>query len=304
MPPVPLIYIIILNWNGWQDTLACVESCHKLTWPNFRIMVVDNASTDGSEENLRQNLVDVEIIQSGANLGFAGGNNIGIRRALGCGADYVWLLNNDTVVEPQALSKLVAAAEKDLSVAIAGSKIFYHAEPLKIWSTGGMWKKGRLHLRQRGANQLDQGQFEELCEVDSVSGCSMLVRSTAIEKIGIMDESFFLYWEDTEWCARARLGGYKVLSVPGSHIWHKVSVSTKPGSYTQYYYFTRSGLSFLMRNDPLLLTVFGLYIFLFGIKSAMVGNAQPLKGFVGGCIDFLLGKKGPMPLKASSRPRC
>jgi GT2 family glycosyltransferase len=291
---VPFVSIIILNWNGWRDTLACVESCQKLTWPNFRIVVVDNASTDGSEGLLRQNPSDVEIIQSGANFGFAGGNNIGIRHSLACGADYVWLLNNDAVANPQALTMLVEAAENDLSVGIAGSKIFYHAEPLKIWSTGGIWEDGRLHRRMRGANQLDEGQFNEACEVGSVSGCSMLVRAATIEKIGLMDEGYFLYWEDTEWCARARAGGYKVLVVPTSHIWHKVSISTRQSSYPQFYYFTRNGFSFLREHDPRLLPAFALYSVLFGLKSLFLRNAQPLKGLVHGCTDFIQGKRGPM----------
>jgi hypothetical protein len=293
---LPNVSVIILNWNGWQDTLACVESCHRLDWPNFNIVVVDNASTDGSEELLRQNLADVVIIQSGANLGFAGGNNVGIRHALECKADYVWLLNNDAVADPQALTALVECMEKHRDVAIAGSKIFYHAEPRKIWSAGGLWEKGRLHLRQRGANQVDQGQFEELCEIDSVSGCSMLVRSTFIEKIGLMDEEYFLYWEDSEWCARFRSRGYKVLFVPSSKVWHKVSVSTRQSSFSQYYYYTRNGFSFLWENDFFLLPIFGFYNLLFGFKSMIFGNMQPLQGLMRGGFDFMMGRKGSIRL--------
>jgi GT2 family glycosyltransferase len=162
-----------------------------------------------------------------------------------------------------------------------------------------MWKKGRLHWRQRGANQLDEGQFDEPCGVDSVSGCSMLVRTTAIKKIGLMDEGYFLYWEDTEWCARARAGGYKVLLLPGSLVRHKVSVSTRQSSFPQYYYYTRNGFSFLREHDPCLIPVFAFYNLLIGLKSLLVGNAQPLKGLVHGCIDFVLGKKGQKPPAAS-----
>jgi len=125
----PLVHIIIVNWNGWRDTLDCIETCRKLTWPNYSIVVVDNASSDGSEENLRRHLEEMDIIQSGANLGFGGGCNIGIRQALERGADYVWLLNNDAVADPQALTILVEAMENDKAVGIAGSKIYYHNEP-------------------------------------------------------------------------------------------------------------------------------------------------------------------------------
>ncbi len=290
----PLVFIIILNWNGWRETLACVESCQRLTWPHFNIVVVDNGSTDGSEEFLRKNLAGIEIIQSGTNLGFAGGNNIGVRHALVSGAKYVWLLNNDAVTDSQALGFLVEAMEDNRTAAIAGSKIFYHAEPWKIWSAGGMWEKGRLHLRQRGANQVDKGQFDKLCEVDSISGCSMLVRSAVIEEIGLMDDSYFLYWEDSEWCARTRSKGYKVMFVPESKVWHKVSVSTKQSSFSQYYYYTRNGFAFLRENDPLLLPVFGLYNLLFGVKSMIFGNMQPLQGIIRGSLDFSMGRKGPI----------
>jgi GT2 family glycosyltransferase len=299
----PSVAIIILNWNGWRDTLACVASCRQLTWPNFRIVVVDNASTDGSEGFLRQALDDVEFIQSGGNLGFAGGNNKGIRYALEQGADYVWLLNNDAVADSQALTMLVEATEKDQDIGIAGSKIFYHDEPHKIWFAGGMWEKGWLHWRQRGANRIDKGQFNEAGEIGSVSGCSMLVRSSVISKIGLMDESFFLYWEDTEWCARAGVGGYKVALVPGSHVWHKVSSTTKKSGFSQYYYFTRNGFFFLRRYDPCLLVVFGFHAVLFGLKSLLAGDTQPLQGLVRGGIDFMRGRRGPLAIaEASNNP--
>ncbi|SPP99894.1 Glycosyltransferase [Candidatus Sulfobium mesophilum] len=292
MTRLPLVFIVVLNWNGWRDTLACVESCLRLTWPNFRMVIVDNGSTDDSEDYLRRKLNDVEVIQSGSNLGFAGGNNVGIRHALNSSADYVWLLNNDAVADPGALTGLVEAMEREASVGIAGSKIYYYDEPRKIWFAGGMWEKGRLRLRHRGADMIDEGQFDEMCEVGSVSGCSMLVRSSAIRDIGLMEEGYFLYWEDVEWCARAREKGYKILFAPGSRIWHKASSSAGKSSFSQYYYSTRNGFFFLQRHDPLLLPVFAAYNMLFGLKSAACGNLQPLRGLAHGFGDFVRGKRG------------
>ncbi len=289
----PLVFIIILNWNGWRDTLACVESCRRLTWPNYRIVVVDNSSTDGSGEFLRQHLRDEDILQSGSNLGFAGGCNVGIRDALSSGAAYVWLLNNDTVADPEALTLLVAAMEREKTVGIAGSKIYYHDDPRRIWSAGGIWEKGRLRLYQRGAHKLDEGQFEEMCEVGSLSGCSMLISTAAIQRIGLMDESYFLYWEDTEWCARALEKGYKILFVPGSRIWHKVSASAGENSFSQYYYYIRNGFYFLRRYDIRSLPRFILFNLLFAILSISKGNAQAVRGIARGFVDFLRNEKGP-----------
>jgi GT2 family glycosyltransferase len=297
----PLVFIVILNWNSPNDTIASVESCLKLTWPNFRIVVVDNGSTDGSEDLLRSRLKDVEIIQSGSNLGYAGGNNVGIRHAMNNGADYVWLLNNDAVADPQALAALVEAMEADPAIGLAGSKIYYQQDPRRIWFAGGIWAKGRLRLRHLGAHKLDEGQFDELRETGSVSGCSMLVRSACVHDAGLMKEDYFLYWEDTEWCARAEEKGYKVLFVPGSRVWHKVSSSAGQSSFNQYYYYTRNGFFFLREYDPLLTPVFAAYNLLFVLKCLTFGNAQPLRGFMRGFFAFVKGEKGP--IQSTSAPR-
>jgi GT2 family glycosyltransferase len=288
-----LVAIIILNWNSWPDTLACVASCRKLTWPNVRIVIVDNGSTDRSEEIFKERCPDVEIIQTGANLGFAGGNNIGIGHALELGAEYVWLLNNDAVAGPEALTMLVEAMEAEPAAAVAGSKIYYHDDPVRIWCAGGIWRKGRLRLRQRGANQLDKGQFDRLVPVGSVSGCSMLLRTSAIREIGLLDEVYFLYWEDTDWCARAGRHGYSVLFVPASRVWHKVSATVAARSHLQYYYNTRNGLIFCMRHDRASLPVFLLYVAADVSVGLLRGNRNMLRGAREGVADFLRGASGP-----------
>ncbi len=288
----PLVCIVILNWNRWRDTLECVESCRGLTWPNFRIVLVDNGSTDDSEERLRSQLPDVEVIQSGSNLGFAGGCNAGIRFALNSGADLVWLLNNDAVTDPEALTMLVGAMEGDASTGIAGSKIYYYDDPRRIWFAGGLWEKGRLSLRHRGAQQLDEGQFDRICEMGSVSGCSMLIRASVIHAIGLMDESYFLYWEDVEWCARAAACQFRVIFVPDSHVWHKVSVSAGLGSLSQHYYWTRNGFAFLRRYDPHSIIYLAAYGLLSGFRYLAAGNVQPLHGMARGFIAFVRREKG------------
>src|SRR6056297_688817 len=131
------VYIVILNWNNFQETIDCVESCKKLTYSNFKILLVDNGSTDGSEDILKKEFPGIPLIQTGENLGYSGGNNAGIRHALEQGADYIWLLNNDTVVDPQCLAKMVQTAESSNQIGMVGSKIFYHHSPDILWYAGG-----------------------------------------------------------------------------------------------------------------------------------------------------------------------
>lgn len=292
MTHLPLVYIIILNWNGWQDTMACVESCASLSWPNCRVIIVDNDSSDGSEDVLRQHFPELEIIQTGENLGFAGGNNAGIRRAFEHGADYVWLLNNDTVVDSLSLTTMVNAMETVPLAAIAGSMVYYHDTPNKIWFAGGNWEKGRLRLRHRGAYQLDEGQFDEPCELGSVTGCSMLIRAVALRDLGLLEESYFLYWEDTELCARAGMKKYKIIFVPASHVWHKVSSTTQAGSELQYYYHTRNGLHFLWCHDPMRIPFFILYLTADVAVARIRGNREVVRGYWQGIVDFFRGSMG------------
>src|SRR5689334_13312211 len=135
-PMSPSVSVVLLNWNGWKDTIPCVESLRQLGYANVQIVVVDNASTDESEERIRAACPDVTLLQSGANRGFAGGNNVGIRYALEHSADYVWLLNNDTLVRPNTLSALVARAESDPRIGFVGSKILYASRPDLVWYAG------------------------------------------------------------------------------------------------------------------------------------------------------------------------
>jgi GT2 family glycosyltransferase len=288
----PLVYVVILNWNGWRDTVACVESCRELTWPNYRVLVVDNGSTDGSEELLRARLPEVRILQSGRNLGFSGGNNVGIRYALDAGAEYVWLLNNDAEAAPEALEALVDALESTPTAAAATSKIFLHDDRQRLQFAGGLWEKGRLRLRLRGTNEVDRGQFDDTLGLGSASGCSMLLRASVIREIGLMDESYFLYWEDTEWCARAQRSGYLVRFAPKSHVWHKVSATARQSSFGQSYYFVRNGFFFLLRYDPVLLPLFTVTSILSCLKCLLARQSPAARGHLRGFVDFLRGRRG------------
>lgn len=287
-----MVYIIILNWNGWQDSTECIESCRKLSYSNFRILIVDNGSTDGSESILRERFPELEIIQTGANLGFAGGNNVGIRYALEHGADYVWLLNNDTIADPDALTQLVNVAGSDGRIGIVGSKIFYHTKQDKLWFAGGIWRSTKSYATHRGLNEDDSGQYDEICGVDFITGCSLLVKAAVIEDIGFMNEDYFLYWEDVDWNALAAKHGWRLLYVPSSIVFHKISASIGNTSYLANRYYTRNCLLFFQRHEVRRLPMLVLYIINDAIKLWRGGQLDTARGSLHGLKDFLLRRFG------------
>jgi hypothetical protein len=247
-----LTWIIILNWNGYRDTIECVESCRRLQHPARRILVVDNGSTDGSERVLRDRWTDVNFLQTGANLGYSGGNNVGIRYALDRGAAYVWLLNNDARVAPDCLTHMVESVSDDRQVGIVGGKIYCLDRPNVIWSAGGTLDLAAGGAaRHIGENREDQGGYDAPACVDYVPGCSMLVRRETFSSIGLLDENYFLYFEDVDFCLRARTEGWTVRYEPRAKAWHREG-SRKHGlfSATFIYYFLRNRLYLMKRFAP------------------------------------------------------
>lgn len=246
----PLVYIIILNWNSKADTIECLQSLHKLQYPNFRVVFVDNGSTDGSEDAVRSAFSSVEVIQTGCNLGYAGGNNVGIRYALAHGADYVWLLNNDTVVAERALTHLVDTALNNLHTAFIGSKIYYHNSPKRIWCVGGSINIEAGGVTDHpGMGQEDAGQFEDVADVGYVSGCSLLASKEAIEDLGVLPEEYFLYFEETDWNVAAQRRGWRTLLAPASHVWHKYENAEEYNERFIYYSF-RNRIHIVRKYSP------------------------------------------------------
>jgi len=288
------VFIVILNWNGWKDTIECVESCLDLTHSDFTILIVDNSSTDNSQSILQDKFPDIDVLQSGGNLGFSGGNNIGIRHALANGADYIWLLNNDTRVDPNALSALMSVADSDSRTGIVGSKLFYYDEPNKVAFAGGCWKQSPQHPYHLGVDEDDHGQFDEIREVDFVTGCSLLIKSAVIEDIGEMPEEYFLYWEDIDWNACAEKKGWKIVYVPQSRVWHKVSASTGGKPMTQVYYNVRNRLLFMSRHQPLRVFATLMQTALTTAGFAMKGDKSRALAYFKGLRDYLCKRFGEM----------
>ncbi len=245
----PKVCIIILNWNAWEATRDCLRSLENVDYPNFETLVVDNASSDGSVDQLNSRFPSIPIIRNNANLGFAGGNNVGILCALRRKADYVLLLNNDTTVSRFFLRALVEAAEADPKVGLANPKIYYADPPDRIWYAGGsfsLWRGFAKHFHQ---GRKDASESTTPQEVSFVTGCALLVKSEVIRSAGLLDERFFLVSEDTDWSIRARQAGYRAVYAPGARIWHNESYTVRKisGKQLRDYYNVRNSL-LLMRK--------------------------------------------------------
>ena len=244
----PQVAIIVLCWNGVSDTLECLRSLRGVDYPDLRVIVVDNGSTDDTFDAVSDQFPEVELIQTGENLGFAGGNNVGILHAIETGADAVLLLNNDTVVDANFLRPLVDTLYQSEAIGATNPTIYYYDEPKVIWAAGGRldWITGVAY--QRHLNEVDLGQLKEPEEIDYGVGTALLIKREAIEATGLLDPNFYLYYEETDWCCRARDAGYSTVLVPSSKIWHKISKSIGEGNPRQAYYFSRNRLLFLSKR--------------------------------------------------------
>jgi hypothetical protein len=221
----PLTYVIVLNWNGRDDTLECLASLRDSAGPSVCILVVDNGSVDGSQEAIRREHPGVILLETGSNLRFAGGNNAGIRFALEKGAEQIMLLNNDTTVDPAFLGAMTDTLQSSTDIGIVAPKILYSADPGRLWYAGGEISFWTGTMRHRGIREPDDGVPGIPCETGYASGCCLLAKRITVERIGLLDESYFMYSEDADWCMRARRAGFRVMYEPRARVWHKVSVS-------------------------------------------------------------------------------
>lgn len=220
------VFIIVVNYNNYNDTIECVESLKDIDYENYQIIIIDNGSQNDSYDELKKKLPNCLIMRSDKNLGFAGGNNLGIKYALTNGADYILLLNNDTIVEKDFLTYMVKAAEEDEKIGIVGGKINYYDKKDCIWFAGGKidWLKFRVeHIGQR---EIDRGQYDKRCEITFMTGCCMLIKRKVFEKVGLLPEEYFMYFEDVDFCVRASEAGFKIIYEPKAKIYHKVGFSS------------------------------------------------------------------------------
>lgn len=243
------VFLIILNWNGKKDTLACLDSLSKIQHP---VIIVDNGSKDDSVIAIRQNYPQYHLIETGENLGFAEGNNVGIRYALDKGADYILLLNNDTIADPFMVQAFLDTMQSDSKIGILGAKTYLFDRRDTFDHFGGNWdaKTGQFNLV--GLRQIDDGvSWETSQPIDYACGCALFIKRAVFEKIGLLEPKFFLVWEDADFCFRARKAGFSIQTCPQAKMWHKVSASFVGGKTHTSYFWWRNRLLWIERNCKL-----------------------------------------------------
>lgn len=308
----PKVCIVVLNWKRWGDTVECLESLSRITYPNYEVVVIDNGSGDDSVVKIREycdgGLIPefrfapydrankpirilayskevaerggrpedeeafskwnpksrIKLIALDNNLGYAGGNNVGMKYAVNSqGTAFVLLLNDDTVVDPDFLTEMVRISNSDPSTGIVGPKIYFNDFDERrdvINSAGGTVNYLVGKSPMRGNGEVDTGQYDSPSEVDFVSGSSILIKTDVIGKVGLLDEKFFAYWEETDFCVRAARQGVKVMYAPKAKIWHKIDLTKR--SETRDYYMTRNRFWFMKRNATSLQSLaFAAYFF-------------------------------------------
>jgi GT2 family glycosyltransferase len=291
------VYIIILNWNGKEDTIECLNSVLRMNYPNYEVVVVDNGSIDGSVGAIRKTFPQVMIIANQKNLGFAGGNNVGIRYALDQDSDFIFLLNNDTCVDAELLNELVSAYRSVHNPGFLGCKIFFYDKPDIVQHYGGRYAYNDiLKGYHYGEGEKDDGRFNDIVESEYVTGCAIIAHRSLLENIGLLDERFFVYWEDGDWCLRARAAGFKNYVAPSAKLWHKVSASNRNSSSVNIFYTTRNRHLFAKKHGFQLRPLYWSYVLVRDVlKTQWNQRFSAVYYILFGHFFALLGIYGKMP---------
>jgi len=247
-------YAIVLSWNGREDTLRCLESLIHIEHPDLAIICVDNGSTDGSQQDIRERFPQVVLIEAGVNLGYAGGNNLGLRHAREHGARWMMLVNNDATVAPDVIDGFERAAQKHRRAGILAGKVYFADRPHTIWFAGQRVSELLGYSgRPRGYGRADGPRYSHMRPTGRAVGALMAISREAIETVGLLDEDLFAYVEDVDWALRTRRAGLEVLFVPDARAWHRVSASTggEMASTHTLYYGVRNTVAVLERRRPL-----------------------------------------------------
>ena len=302
-------WLIVLSWNGREDTLACLRSLRELRGGGIAIVCVDNGSTDGSPEAVREQHPEVQLVENGRNLGFSGGNNAGIGHALERGAEWVVLVNNDAVLAPDAIERLRAAADARPAAGMLAGKLFFDEPPDRIWFAGQrFWPALGYSGRPHGYGRSDAPRYRRAGPTDRAVGAFMAASRDLIDRVGVLDDELFAYAEDVDWSLRAREAGFEVWFVPDAVAWHRVSGSTggERASTHALYYGVRNTIAVCERHlsfrQPLkqLRRWFILAIFLFQALALSEGRRPFVDAVRAGYRDVVAGRFGERPARSSN----
>lgn len=289
----PKVSIIILNWNGLQDTLECLESLKKITYKNFETIIVDNGSARDEAGEIQRKFPEVSVIKNSTNEGFCGGNNIGAKLALKSNPDYLLFLNNDTILKPDFLNKLIEFTEANPKTGIAGPLILYYQEPDYVYSCGGEFNawlclSKDYHFAHKSSQR----------NLNFISGCAFLIKTNLVKKIGLWDEDFFTYWDETDYCLRAKKAGFDIACVPQSVIYHKVARTNIYLSRRYVYYMVRNNLLMAKKHakwyqwPSILINFLARRWFGYFFKLLLTKNYKAIPAIFVGTWDFIKGSYG------------
>ncbi|MEO7908690.1 MAG: glycosyltransferase family 2 protein [Roseiflexaceae bacterium] len=290
MQSLPTIWSVIINWKCAEETCVCLASLTATVDPST-VVVIDNGSADGSVELISARFPAVTMLPISTNLGFAKAANIGIAHALARRADGIFLLNNDTTVAPDTVTRLAQQLAESVHVGVLSAKIFLTEQPGRLWSVGGVYRgHNAIDL---GAGALDHGQFDHT-QLDFVYGCAMLLSARMLYAIGGFDERFFMYYEDVDLCLRARAAGYTVALAPAAHVWHLGSHSTSAKPGLKLFYEARSRQLFYAKHlsGAARRRFYGSefrYIISLTLQRLRAGNPAGALAYLRGCLAALLG---------------
>ena len=293
----PLVVTVILNWDNFEDTAECLNSLAETVYANHEVLVVDNHSSDESPERLREEFPWIHFHRTEYNGGYAYGNNLGIEVALDLGAKYVFLLNNDTVIEPDTVGNLVRPLETDADVGIATPMIYYYDQEDTIQACGSEIDVWRANTTARGHQERDTGQFDDTTRVDHANGAALMVSRAVFEEVGYLDEEYGYYTEDLDFSHRATNAGFDTVAVPDATVRHKVSASTEAQSPFVSYYTVRSKLIFARKHVAVYLllpfTLYYAYFVLWRVAGHLrYGHPKTAKAVLLGVYHGLCGRTG------------
>lgn len=288
----PLVCVVLINYNTYNDTVECVKSILNAEYKNLRICIVDNNSEYGPikySDIITKDKCD--IIRLATNKGFSGGNNIGISHCQRYNPDYYLILNNDTIVDKNFLKPLIECCEKKENVGIVTGKIFYYDDPSIIWFGGSYYERKLGEYKIKGIGCQDCSEYDQEGRIYYATACFWLIPAEVIKKVGKMDETYFLYYEDADYCERVKQFGYDIYYIPRSIIYHKESRTTSKGSDLYIYYTNRNYLFFIKKyarkNKNVLI-----------LKRMLLILKQTIRGHINYKVtyriyrDFLIEKRG------------